>query len=271
MQRLSAESRLRAWDMIQAMRIEADPAVYKLASTQQLLKSFRADCGFLLVGDQVETLGQLQHAQEALIVLKYLAVRDIISVIASTDLRTDLPGLESPLVFDGIAGVLVVPLCLGGNEFMVFFRNSKLRQVRWAGNPHRALARDDAANANVNANDACTLFHPWTELTTDMCEAWSEDEIETATVLCLLSERAKKVVHGKRELGSHLHTDTVAQLLLKNSAHELRTPLNAIVNYLEMARDGTLGEEIWEQLDRSRVASQSLTRAINGVLGVDAG
>lgn len=258
-QRLSAESRLRAWKMIQAMRLEVDRTVYKLISTRQLLRSFRADSGFLLAGEQVETLGQLQHPQEALIILKYLAVRGIISVIASTDLRTDFPDLEYPLGFDGISGVLVVPLCLGGNEFMVFFRDAKLKEVRWAGNPYSSLAQDGLKDARKN-------FKPWTELTTGIGEEWSEDEIETATALCLLSERAKKALTLKQSL---LHSDTVAQLLLKNSAHELRTPLNAIVNYLEIARNGKLGPDIREQLDRSHAASQSLTQAINEMLGID--
>lgn len=257
-QRLSSESRMRAWKMIQTMRLENDPASYKLASTTELLRSFRADSGFLLVGDQVETLGRLQHPHEALIILKYLAVRDIVSVIASTDIRADFPDLECPLGFNGISGVLVVPLCLGGNEFMVFLRDAKLKEVVWAGNPHDPLTQS-------GAKDTRRSFEPWTELTAEIVEEWSKKEIETATVLCLLSERARRALELNQP---QLQGDAIAQLLLRNSAHELRTPLNAIVNYLEIARNGALGAELREHLDRSHTASQSLTQAIDSMLSL---
>lgn len=256
--RLSSESRLRAWKMIQTMRLENDPALYKLAPTTELLRSFRADSGFLLAGDQIETLGRLQHPQEALMILKYLAVQDIVSVIASTDITTDFPDLRYPSGFSGISGALVVPLCLGSNEFMVFFRDAKLKEVVWGGNPYRS-------STQPGVKDTRRGFEPWTELTTEMVDEWSEEEIETATLLCLLSERAKKALRLEQ---TQLQGDAIAELLLKNSAHRLRTPLNAIVTYLEIARDGPLIVELRENLDRSHTAFQSLTKAIDGMLSL---
>ncbi|KAH6644357.1 hypothetical protein C7974DRAFT_419854 [Boeremia exigua] len=150
----------------------------------------------------------------------------------SMDLATDFPDLQNPPGFEGIRGILVVPLCLGGNEFMVFLRDAQPTLVKRASK-RSILTLTSAANKAAEP----------------ICEKWSPDEIEVASILCLISEKANQI--HRLQQRTTLHGDTMAQLLLSNAAHELCTQLNAVINYLELARD-SLGPDIRSYLTRSQ-------------------
>ena len=86
---------------------------------------------------------------------------------------------------------------------------------------------------------------------------WSETDIETAAVLCLVYG---KFIEVWRQKEAAMQSTQLTKLLLANSAHEVRTPLNAIVNYLEIALEGSLDSETRENLARSHSASKSYQR-----------
>lgn len=92
---------------------------------------------------------------------------------------------------------------------------------------------------------------------------WSEADVETAAVLCLVYGKFIEVWRQKEAV---MQSTQLTKLLLANSAHEVRTPLNAIVNYLEIALEGSLDGEIRENLAKSHSASKSLIYVINDLL-----
>lgn len=258
-ERLSYASRLQARKLINTVPTEANPSGYIIASSDDLLTLFNADYGLLSIRDETKILGHLAQSQEALALLEYLRMRKIESVMTSTDVRQDFPDLRYPPGFQVIAGMLIVPLSTGGRDFIVFFRKGQLREVKWAGNPYDKFVKE----GTEGYLEPRKSFKTWSETVVGKCREWTEEEVETAAVLCLVYG---KFIEVWREKEAALQNSQLTKLLLANSAHEVRTPLNAIINYLEIALEGSLDSETRENLSRSHSASKSLIYVINDLL-----
>ena len=258
-ERLSYASRLQARKLINTVPTESNPSGYIIASSDDLLQLFDADYGLLSIRDETKILGKLEQTQEALAMLEYLRLRKLTSVTNSTDIQMDFPDLRYPPGFSIIAGLLLVPLSVGGSDFIVFFRQSQTREVRWAGNPYEKYIKE----GTEGYLEPRKSFKTWSETVVGKCKEWTEEQIETAAVLCLVYG---KFIEVWRQKEAALHNSQLTRLLLANSAHEVRTPLNAIINYLEIALEGTIDQETRENLSKSHSASKSLVYVINDLL-----
>jgi light-regulated signal transduction histidine kinase (bacteriophytochrome) len=259
-ERLSYASRLQARKLINTAYTTENPSGYIVASSEDLLELFDADCGALSIRDQTKILGTPDgHIQEILAMLEFLRLRKINSVFTSNDVTTDFPDLRYPPGFQYIAGLLFVPLSTGANDFIAFFRKSSLKEVKWAGNPHEKFVKE----GTEGYLEPRKSFKMWSEFIVGKSRDWTEQEIETAAVLCLVYG---KFIEVWRQKEAALQSSELQKLLLANSAHEVRTPLNAIINYLEIALEGTLDQETRENLLRSHSASKSLVYVINDLL-----
>jgi light-regulated signal transduction histidine kinase (bacteriophytochrome) len=259
-ERLSYASRLQARKLINTAPTQKSPSGYIVASSEDLLKLFNADFGLLSIHDETKILGRLEQAsQEALAMLEYLRLRNITSVLTSQDVTQDFPDLRYPPGFQIIAGMLIVPLSAAGRDFIVFFRKGQLKEVKWAGNPYEKYIRE----GTEGYLEPRTSFKIWRETVVGKSREWTEEEVETAAVLCLVYG---KFIDVWRQKEAALQNSQLTRLLLANSAHEVRTPLNAIINYLEIALEGTLDQEIRDNLTKSHSASKSLIYVINDLL-----
>ena len=258
-ERLSYASRLQARKLINTVPTQQNPSGYIIASSDDLLTLFDADYGVLSIRDETKVLGQLDNSQEALAMLEYLRLRRIQSVLTSTDISLDFPDLRYPPGFHVLAGLLVVPLSAAGGDFICFFRKSQTKEVKWAGNPYEKFIKE----GTEGYLEPRKSFKTWSETVVGKCRDWSEEEIETASVLCLVYG---KYIQVWRQKEAALESSQLTRLLLANSAHEVRTPLNAIINYLEIALEGSLDTEMRENLARSHSASKSLIYVINDLL-----
>ncbi|KAG5948338.1 hypothetical protein E4U53_006311 [Claviceps sorghi] len=258
-ERLSYASRLQARKLIHTAPTNKNPSGYIIASSDDLLKLFDADFGLLSIKGETKILGQMEQSQEALAMLEYLRMRRLTSVAASQDIRQDFPDLRYAPGFQVIAGLLYVPLSVGGHDFIVFFRRGQLKEVKWAGNPYAKTVRDGTASYLEPRKS----FKTWTETVVGKCREWTEEQVETAAVLCLVYGKFIEVWRQKEQA---IESSKLTRLLLANSAHEVRTPLNAIINYLEIALEGSLDHETRDNLARSHSASKSLIYVINDLL-----
>jgi light-regulated signal transduction histidine kinase (bacteriophytochrome) len=258
-ERLSYASRLQARKLINTVPSEHNPSGYIIASSDDLLKLFDADFGLLSIRDETKVLGHLDNSQEALAMLEYLRMRRIQSVMTSMDISQDFPDLRYPPGFHVVAGMLIVPLSVSGTDFIVFFRKGQLKEVKWAGNPYEKFIKA----GTEGYLEPRKSFKTWSETVVGKCREWTEEEIETASVLCLVYG---KFIEVWRQKEAALQSSQLTRLLLANSAHEVRTPLNAIINYLEIALEGSLDTETRENLARSHSASKSLIYVINDLL-----
>lgn len=258
-ERLSYASRLQARKLINTVPTQNNPSGYIIASSEDLLKLFDADFGLLSIRDETKVLGDIEQTQEALAMLEYLRLRRITNVMTSQDIREDFPDLRYAPGFTVIAGLLLVPLSAGGQDFIVFFRKGQLKEVKWAGNPYEKLVKD----GTEGYLEPRKSFKMWSETVVGKCRDWTEEEVETAAVLCLVYG---KFIEVWRQKEAALQSSQLTRLLLANSAHEVRTPLNAIINYLEIALEGSLDQETRENLAKSHSASKSLIYVINDLL-----
>ncbi|KAI1814241.1 hsp90-like protein [Poronia punctata] len=258
-ERLSYASRLHARKLINTMPTGQNPSGYIIASSEDLLRLFDADFGMLSIGDETKVLGKIEQSQEALAMLEYLRLRRFTSVITTQDVTQDFPDLRYGPGFSVIAGLLYVPLSSGGQDFIVFFRKGQIREVKWAGNPYEKVIKQGTADYL----EPRSSFKAWNETVIGKCREWSEEQVETAAVLCLVYG---KFIEVWRQKEAALQNSRLTRLLLANSAHEVRTPLNAIINYLEIALEGSLDTETRENLARSHSASKSLIYVINDLL-----
>jgi hypothetical protein len=120
-ERLSYASRLQARKLINTIPTAKNPSGYIIASSDDLLNLFDADYGLLSIRDETKILGNFGPTQEALALLEYLRLRKPTSVLTSQDIRMDFPDLRYEPGFKVIAGLLLVPLSVGGNDFIVSF------------------------------------------------------------------------------------------------------------------------------------------------------
>lgn len=258
-ERLSYASRLQARKLINTTPTEHNPTGYIVASSEDLLQLFDADFGVLAIRDETKIMGKVEHSQEVLAMLEYIRLRRISAVISSHDIRADFPDLRYPPGFQIIAGLLLVPLSAEGEDFIVFFRRSQLKHVRWAGNPYEKSIKE----GTEDCLEPRKSFKAWTETVMGKCRDWTEQQIETAAVLCLVYGKFIAVWRQKEAV---VQRSQLTRLLLANSAHEVRTPLNAIINYLEIALEGNLDTDTREYLTKSHSASKSLICVINDLL-----
>ncbi|KAI0192113.1 putative phytochrome-like histidine kinase [Xylaria flabelliformis] len=258
-ERLSYASRLQARKLINTMPTDKNPSGYIIASSDDLLKLFDADFGMLSIGDETKVLGKIAQSQEALALLEYLRLRNFTAVLTTQDVGQDFPDLRYTPGFTVIAGLLYVPLSVGGHDFIVFFRKGQVREVKWAGNPYEKTIKAGTAGF-LEPRES---FKAWRETVIGKCREWSEEQVDTAAVLCLVYG---KFIEVWRQKEAALQSSRLTRLLLANSAHEVRTPLNAIINYLEIALEGSLDQDTRENLAKSHSASKSLIYVINDLL-----
>ncbi|KAL8808569.1 MAG: hypothetical protein Q9223_007247 [Gallowayella weberi] len=258
-ERLSYASRLQARKLINTVPTEKNPSGYIIASSDDLLKLFDADCGLLSIREETKVLGKLDQTQEALALLEYLRLRKITTVLDSVDVRLDFPDLRYPPGFTVLAGLLLVPLSVSGTDFIVFFRKGQMREVKWAGNPYEKFVKE----GTEGYLEPRKSFKTWSETVVGKCKEWTEEQIETAAVLCLVYG---KFIEVWRQKEAAVQNTQLTRLLLANSAHEVRTPLNAIINYLEIALEGAIDSDTRENLAKSHSASKSLIYVINDLL-----
>ncbi|KAJ5550273.1 CheY-like superfamily [Penicillium sp. DV-2018c] len=258
-ERLSYASRLQARKLINTVPTEANPSGYIIASSDDLLQLFDADYGVLSIRDETKILGDSSASQEVLVLLEFLRIRQLSSVLASHDIVKDFPDLHYPPGLKVISGLLYVPLSTGGHDFIVFFRRGQLTEISWAGNPYDIAKR----KATAGYLEPRQSFAAWRETVLSQSREWTESDVETAAVLCLVYGKFIKVWRQKE---AAMQNSQLTRLLLANSAHEVRTPLNAIINYLEIALEGALDEETRDSLTKSHSASKSLIYVINDLL-----
>lgn len=235
-----------------------DPAKTDGTSSDDLLALFGADYAILYTQDKTKLIGRPKKSHEVLAVLEYLKLHRIDSVLSSVTILEDFPDLISPPRLDDIAGILVVPLSDGGDDFIVFFRKALPKEVIWAGNPHAKTEAGD--NPLLPRTD----FEPWTETVMGTCEPWSEEVTEAAKLLCLFSERCFQ--EWKESEVASPPSDSLTRLLLNNSAHEVRTPLNAIMNYLGIALEDKSHPEMEYSVAMSYTAAKSLVSVIHELI-----
>ncbi|KAI0073479.1 hypothetical protein K474DRAFT_1603252 [Panus rudis PR-1116 ss-1] len=265
-ERLSYAQRLHTRKLINTTPTEQHPSGYIVSNADDLLGLFDADFGVLVIGEGAKILGPNVHSQEVLVVAEYLRLKQFDTMQVSQQVTTDYPDLQLSRGLEVVAGLLYVPLSVGGRDFIAFLRKGQPRQVKWAGRPPTKAAVGYGTGADIQSKTTLEprkSFKTWCETVAGRCRAWTDEHLETAGVLALVYG---KFIEVWRQKETALQATKLTNILLSNASHEVRTPLNHIINYLELALNGQLDGETRENLSQSHAASKSLLFTINDLL-----
>lgn len=260
-ERLSYTRRLQSRKLINTLPTSAAPSGYILTKAEDLLELFDADFGVIAIGSECKILGSMTASQEVLALTEYLRLKSFTSIVGTANAGEDFPDMSLPegLDLDLLSGVLCIPLSESGTDFIVFIRRAQTRTVSWAGKPFK---EGGEGKASLEPRKS---FKLWNETVTGTCRAWTDEELETASVLCLVYGKFISVWRSKE---AAMQVNQLNRLLLSNASHEVRTPLHHLVSYLELALESPLDEETRENLNRGRIASKSLLFTINDLLDI---
>lgn len=204
--------KLQAMKIMDVLLHHTNPNECITASSDELLRLFGADCGFLVVDGQAKTIGKLVSYTESVTLLRYLFSRQPGQILFSNCIMKDLPDLKADPGFTAVAGFLYVPLSLIASDFIVFLRKDQIKQVDWAGNPN--------SEGKIGLLEPRASFKKWTETVRGTCNAWAPEQLNLAAMAQLVYGsfirvwREKEVSVGKSRL---------KRLLLHDVSHQVRT------------------------------------------------
>ncbi|KAK4214580.1 hypothetical protein QBC37DRAFT_146841 [Rhypophila decipiens] len=259
LEKLLNSNKLQARTLIETLRDNTNPNECITASSEELLKLFEADCGFLVVEGDARTIGRLTSYTEAVVLLRYLFFRKSRTIMFSNNIRADFSDLHYAPGFSAIAGVLYIPLSGKTDDCVVFYRRTQLKEVHWAGQPAKMMQNGFGTLEPRNS------FKKWTEVVDGTSKAWTSEQAHLAAMAQLVYGSFIRVW---RERESAVKASRLKRLLLHDASHQVRTPLNAVVNYLEMALEKQLEDSTKEVLQRSYTASKSLIFVIDDLLNL---
>ncbi|RKF61719.1 putative histidine kinase-group viii protein [Erysiphe neolycopersici] len=178
-QRLLTLERIRARKLPPRFPANSSPP------SSDLLALVDADFAVLNIGNKVRAIGRMEPFQEASSVINYLQSCRIDQISATMNIKTDFPELARPPGVNTLAGMLVIPLNIGkDNDFLVFFRKGQLRNINWAGNPNEKILKPSSEYLEPRAS-----FRRFVETIYDTSKEWTEDQLDTASILALLYGR----------------------------------------------------------------------------------
>ena len=256
-ERFSYASQLKAKNLVDTLPTPRNLFGCLGISLEPLLKYLRADFAILSVGETTQVFGVSKQPQDALLMLAFLRLKTVTSVLISTNIRRDFPGVCCPFYSHSIGGILVVPLSDEPKDFAVFFRNRKFKRLGPTSRPDDKIVDESKGRPELRMNLKAQCDTP------PGCPDWTEEEVEMASVFAFVCAKLN-AISGYDE--ATLQSSKLTRLLLANSAHEIRTPLNAIINYIEIALEGSLDKGVRERLEESQLTSKSLLQFVHRLI-----
>jgi chemotaxis family two-component system sensor kinase Cph1 len=177
-----------------------------------LLQMVGATGAVLAYDDDLLTAGDVPSSAELRALVEWIATRpNEAGVFATASLVRDEPGFAE--LAPTASGVLAVELSRAHGEYLVWLRGEQVREVRWAGNPNKAvLPGRDPRELSPRRS-----FAVWTELVKGSARQWSPAELATAQAVGVsLRDLSLQV----RSMSYLITEDRLARLrrMLQNSA-----------------------------------------------------
>jgi light-regulated signal transduction histidine kinase (bacteriophytochrome) len=149
-----------------------------------LQDALHCDGAALWAGSRWHTVGRVPDPREAPELLAWLHRMDGQAEVVTTDAAADWH--SGPMVDGSVAGVM--GLCMGGGEdWLLLFRDEQLQDVRWAGEPAKALVPTDDGERIAPRRS----FATWRQLVRGRSLPWSAADHRAA-------ERLHRLLHESR-------------------------------------------------------------------------
>ena len=253
----------RSLNRLAELLMADDDLVAGLLADPTLLSALLdADGVAVLLGGRVATAGPVPDRPDLVALADALATERPGAVVVTDRAVAEFPVLAP--AGDVAAGFVALPLSSLQRNYLVWFRGRWVHEVRWAGNPDKAVRRADDGSVRLAPRAS---FAEWVETVADRSRPWETDRL--AAVEQLRSLLARHVSRTSEQLArlnaelvrSNAELDAFAYI----AAHDLREPLRGLANYASF-----LAEDYQDLLDdegRHQLAMMTqLTGRMNGLL-----
>ncbi|ATE64987.1 HWE histidine kinase domain-containing protein [Rhizorhabdus dicambivorans] len=184
-------------------------------------------------------------------------VRDLSSGAASQIVITDcIARIHAPAAAyaERAAGMLAVPISRKPRDYVVLFRGEKIRSVRWAGDPQKAM-EEDANGVRLSPRKS---FDAWRQLVQGVSEPFTSAEQRVAeAVRTSLLEVVLLLAESRESDQARAHERQ--DLLIAELNHRVRNVLSLVRSLIARTRGSAQSYEEFAQTLEGRV--QSLARA----------
>ncbi len=163
---------------------------------------------------------------------------------------------------DKATGVMALPVSRTPRDYIVLFRREQLREVKWAGNPEKAVE----LGPNGARLTPRKSFEIWKEERRGFARPWTEEEVTAAeslrVTLLEVVLRMADAAHAQREQASQQQDMLIAEL-----NHRVRNILNLIRGLVAQSKDGARTIDEFADIVGSRI--HALARAHDQVTRTD--
>ncbi len=167
-------------------------------------------------------------------------------------LTGDVQGLE-----DIRGGFLAAPISHMRKDYILWFRDSIVKDVNWAGNPEKKAVEEKAGYRLVPR----ASFDLWKQTVKNRSRTWSRDDVDMAQNLVHIINQSERIAAEEASIAK--------SEFLANMSHELRTPLNAIVGIINILdRDNKLDARQRQFIQTLNLSANSLLGLINDLLDI---
>jgi two-component sensor histidine kinase len=156
----------------------------------------------------------------------------------------------------------VLAIRLDRDTMLVWTRAEQVEEIEWAGNPHKSVAHDPAAQLRPRAS-----FESWRELVRGRSRRWTLEQVDAAHRIRRLLRETRDAAEVKRLNGElqdalDMKDSALAQkdLLMREVDHRVQNSLQLVASFLSLqARDagpGMVADQLTEA--RSRLSAVAL-------------
>lgn len=184
-------------------------------------------------------------------------VRDLSRGAASQIVTTDcLARLHPPAAAcsERAAGMIAIPISRSPRDYVILFRAEKVRSVRWAGDPEKAM-EEDAHGVRLSPRKS---FEAWRQLVQGVSESFTSAEQRVAeAVRTSLLEVVLLLAEGRESDQARAHERQ--DLLIAELNHRVRNVLSLVRSLISRTRGSAQSHEEFTETLEGRV--QALARA----------
>ena len=162
----------------------------------------------------------------------------------------------------GIAsGLLAIALDSELRSYICWFRPQELREIHWAGNPHKQLVHDDSGPRI----EPRTSFARWIETARNRARPWQHAEVDAVKLLSLAVLQGV-VPHVLRAREAADAANRAKSDFLATVSHEIRTPMNAVMGLTYLCLQTELDTRQHDYLTKVYGSARNLLQLLNDIL-----
>lgn len=196
-----------------------------------LLSINSAQGAALLYDDQIKTVGKTPNTDAIRAIAGYLHNAGTKQVYHTNELSAVFPPAAE---WQQVAsGLLCAPLSNDRKEFILWFKQQKDEEIKWAGNPEKAIIANPGGDVRIEPRTSFAIF---SQSIKGRSEKWSSSEISNAQklrdeLLLLIQEKMEHLRSLNDELKkAYEELDSFSYTI----SHDLKTPLSTIHNFAEL-------------------------------------